>query len=79
MHAVGAAGFWIIADGKASVVDCVYMVFITVASIGYGEIVDLSNSPGGRVFNMGIAFVGISNLTSRASARSCTRTPHSSK
>ena len=62
VHIVGALGFWIISDGKASVIDCVYMVFITVASIGYGEIVDLSNSPGGRVFNMGIAFVGISNL-----------------
>jgi voltage-gated potassium channel len=62
VHVVGATGFWIISDGKASIVDCVYMVFITVASIGYGEIVDLSNSPGGRVFNMAIAFVGISNL-----------------
>lgn len=62
VHVIGATGFWIISDGKASIVDCVYMVFITVASIGYGEIVDLSNSPGGRVFNMAIAFVGISNL-----------------
>lgn len=62
VHVVGAIGFWIISDGKASVIDCIYMVFITVASIGYGEIVDLSNSPGGRVFNMGIAVVGIANL-----------------
>ena len=62
VHVVGALGFWIISDGKASVIDCIYMVFITVTSIGYGEIVDLSNSPGGRVFNMGIAFVGIANL-----------------
>jgi voltage-gated potassium channel len=62
VHLVGAIGFWIISDGKASVVDCIYMVFITVTSVGYGEIVDLSNSPGGRLFNMGIAFVGISNL-----------------
>lgn len=62
VHLVGAIGFWIISDGKASAIDCIYMVFITVASIGYGEIVDLSNSPGGRVFNMGIAFVGIANL-----------------
>ena len=62
VHVVGATGFWIISDGKASFIDCVYMVFITVASIGYGEIVDLSNSPGGRLFNMGIAFVGIANL-----------------
>ena len=62
VHLVGAFGFWVISDGRASVIDCIYMVFITVASIGYGEIVDLSNSPGGRVFNMGIAFVGIANL-----------------
>ncbi len=62
VHVIGAAGFWIISDGKATLLDCVYMVFITVASIGYGEIVDLSNSPGGRVFNMAIAFVGIANL-----------------
>ena len=71
VHIVGAAGFWIIADGKASVLDCVYMVFITVASIGYGEIVDLSNSPGGRVFNMAIALIGIANvvyLTSKFTA-----------
>jgi len=62
VHAVGATGFWIIAEGKATVVDCVYMVFITVASIGYGEIIDLSNSPGGRVFNMGIAILGIATM-----------------
>jgi voltage-gated potassium channel len=62
VHAVGATGFWIIADGKATIVDCVYMVFITVASIGYGEIVDLSQSPGGRVFNMVIATLGIATM-----------------
>jgi voltage-gated potassium channel len=62
VHVVGAFGFWVISGGTASAIDCVYMVFITVASIGYGEIVDLSNSPGGRVFNMVIAFVGIANL-----------------
>lgn len=62
LHVVGAAGFWYIAEGKASVLDCVYMVFITVASIGYHEIIDLSHSPGGRVFNMAIAFLGIGTL-----------------
>lgn len=62
VHVVGAIGFWFISEGKASAIDCIYMVFITVASIGYGEIIDLSNSPGGRVFNMAIAFIGIANL-----------------
>ena len=62
LHAIGAAGFWLISDGKATLIDCIYMVFITVASIGYAEIVDLSSSPGGRVFNMAIAFAGIANI-----------------
>ena len=62
LHVVGAAGFWYISKGTASLIDCVYMVFITVASIGYSEIVDLSHSPGGRVFNMAIAFLGIGTL-----------------
>ena len=62
LHVVGATGFWYISGGKASLIDCVYMVFITVASIGYGEIIDLSASPGGRVFNMVIAFIGIGTL-----------------
>jgi voltage-gated potassium channel len=62
LHIVGAAGFWVISGGKASLVDCVYMVFITVASIGYAEVIDLSASPGGRVFNMAIAFTGIATI-----------------
>ena len=59
LHAAGAAGYWYISDGTATLIDCVYMVFITVASIGYGEIIDLSKSPGGRVFTMAIATVGL--------------------
>jgi voltage-gated potassium channel len=62
IHVVGAIGFQIISEGKATILDSVYMVFITVASIGYGEIVDLSHSPGGRVFNMVIAFAGIATI-----------------
>jgi len=62
IHIVGAAGFLYISEGKASVLEAVYMVFITVASIGYGEVVDLSQSPGGRVFNMTIAILGIATI-----------------
>lgn len=62
IHVIGVIGFQYISEGKATILDSIYMVFITVASIGYGEIVDLSNSPGGRVFNMFIAFAGIANI-----------------
>ena len=35
------------------------MTFITIATIGYGEIIDLSGNAGGRIFTMFIAISGI--------------------
>ena len=68
---IGTIGYAIIGEGKYSFIDCLYMTVITILTIGYGEIVDLSQSPGGRVFTMVIAFSGIgiatyllSNITS---------------
>ncbi|HVP08682.1 MAG TPA: potassium channel protein [Burkholderiales bacterium] len=60
---VGSIGFWIVSEHQASLLDCVYMTFITVATIGFGETIDLSHSAGGRVFLMAIATVGIANVT----------------
>lgn len=60
---VGSLGFWIVSEHRASLLDCVYMTFITVATIGFGETIDLSHSSGGRVFLMAIATVGIANVT----------------
>lgn len=63
VHIGGTLGYIAISGGKASVIDSLYMVFITVATIGYGEVVDLSNSPTGRLFTMFIGLVGIGTLT----------------
>jgi len=41
---------------QVTVLDSLYMVVITIATIGYGEIVDLSHSPGGRIFTMFLSF-----------------------
>ena len=59
LHVVGTLGFWVIAAGKASVFDAFYMTFITVATIGYAETIDLSGNVSGRVFNVAIAIAGI--------------------
>lgn len=59
IHGVGTAGFYWIADGSASVFDAFYMTFITVATIGYAETVDLSGNDAGRLFNVAIAVAGI--------------------
>jgi voltage-gated potassium channel len=59
---VGTVGYGIVAEGKASVLDCAYMTFITIATIGYAEVIDLTHSPGGRIFTMVIGFVGVANI-----------------
>jgi len=59
---IGTVGYWEVAGGKATLLDCAYMTFITIATIGYGEVIDLSASPGGRVFTMVIGFVGVANI-----------------
>jgi len=60
---VGTLGYRIIGGGQYSWVDCFYMTFITVATIGYNEVVDLSNNPGGRLFTVFIATLGIATMT----------------
>ncbi len=56
---VGTVGYSIISEGRYSIIDCLYMTVITVTTIGFGEIIDLSHSPGGRIFTMFIAFSGV--------------------
>jgi voltage-gated potassium channel len=60
---IGTVGYRIIGGAQYSWVDCFYMTFITVATIGYSEIVDLSHSPGGRLFTVFIAVLGIGTMT----------------
>jgi voltage-gated potassium channel len=59
IHVVGTVGFYAIAHGQASLFDAFYMTFITVATIGYAETIDLAGNVPGRVFNVLIAIAGI--------------------
>jgi voltage-gated potassium channel len=58
----GTTGYRLIGGPRYSLLDCLYMTVITISTIGYGEIIDLSRSPFGRVFTMFIAFTGIGLL-----------------
>ncbi len=60
---LGTVGYWLIGHGQYSLLDCFYMTFITVATIGYSEVIDLSHSSAGRIFTMFIALTGIGVLT----------------
>ena len=59
----GTGGYWLLGRGEYSLLDSLYMTFITVTTIGYGEIIDLSSSPAGRLFTMALAMTGIGVMT----------------
>lgn len=61
--AIGTLGYKVVGGSEASLVDCFYMTFITVATIGYGEVIDLSHSPGGRMFTVFVSLAGAGVLT----------------
>jgi voltage-gated potassium channel len=46
----GIAGFKLLGGNEWSFLDSVYMTVITVATIGYGEVHDLSGNPAARIF-----------------------------
>ena len=54
-HGIGAP--------TATWIDSFYMTFITIATIGYGEVVDLSHHPWGRMFTVFLAVIGIGTVT----------------
>lgn len=60
---IGTVGYRLVSHGASSWLDCLYMVVITVATIGYEEVVPLDHSPGGRVFTMVVALFGIGIIT----------------
>ncbi len=62
IHAIGTVGYLLVAPAT-SVVDAFYMTFITVATIGYAEVVDLTGHPWGRLFTVAISFAGIGTMT----------------
>ncbi len=59
---IGTVGYWLIGGGKYPFFDCLYMTFITIATIGYGEVIDIAGNIGARVFTMFIAVAGIGVL-----------------
>jgi voltage-gated potassium channel len=59
----GSIGYYFIGQRLYSLLDCLYMTVITISTIGYGEIIDLSASPGGRIFTILVALAGIGTLT----------------
>jgi voltage-gated potassium channel len=57
--AIGSIGYWFIGGRQHSFIDVLYMTIITISTIGFTEIVDMSANPAGRVFTIFIAVCGM--------------------
>ena len=57
--AAGVLGFSIISGGEHSLIDAIYMTVITLTTVGFGEIIDMSNNPAGRLFTVALLLVGM--------------------
>jgi voltage-gated potassium channel len=59
MTSVAVIGYQVLGGPNVSILDSLYMAVITLAGVGYGEIVDTSHNPMLRLFNMGVVAVGV--------------------
>ncbi|MFN3198102.1 MAG: potassium channel family protein [Bradymonadia bacterium] len=67
---MGIAGYYALGQGRWSVLQCAYMVLITITTVGYGETLPVSESPIAQIFTivllisgMGVSFYFLSALT----------------
>jgi voltage-gated potassium channel len=56
---IGTVGYWFIGGRQYSFVDTLYMTVITITTIGFQEVINLSGNPGGRIFTIFIAISGV--------------------
>ena len=57
--AASVAGYRLLGGPSITFLQALYMAIITLAGVGYGEIVDTSHSPGLRIFNIFVVLVGV--------------------
>src|SRR5215467_11150319 len=57
--AVSSAGYRLLGGSSVGLLQALYMAVITVAGVGYGEVVDTAHNPALRVFNIGVVLFGV--------------------
>lgn len=63
VHILGTVGYMILTEHQYSWFDAFYMTFITVATIGFGEIIDMSSNPPARMLTVALGILGAGNLS----------------
>lgn len=58
----GVLGYLWLLSPHVTVFDALYMTIVTLSTVGYNEIIDLSAHPWARTFTMGLILFGVGNL-----------------
>ncbi|MFZ0563867.1 MAG: potassium channel protein [Terriglobales bacterium] len=56
---ISVAGYRLLGGPSVTFLQALYMAVITLAGVGYGEIVETAHNPALRVFNMGVVLFGV--------------------
>lgn len=56
--AVGTVVYWFLGEGRWSLFSCAYMTVTTVSTVGFGEVIPVSEVPLGRPFTMLLVITG---------------------
>ena len=66
----GSVGYYIIFDGEPEFLDCIYMTVVSLTTVGYGEVLEVTGNDTAQIFTMvlitfgmGVILYGISSLT----------------
>ncbi len=57
--AIGTLGYYLLFQGQARFIDCLYMTVISITSVGYGEVLNVSSSIPAQIFTMGLITFGM--------------------
>jgi voltage-gated potassium channel len=67
---IGSTGYYIIFEGQPKFLDCIYMTVVSLTTVGYREIIQVSGNVPAQIFTMflitfgmGILLYGVSTLT----------------
>ena len=60
---LGTAGYDLLTDGRYPLFDSFYMTFVTISTIGFGEIIDMSNNKPARILTVTLAVFGTGMLS----------------